>query len=57
MEPQVTTWVGVIAQVGFPIAVASYVLFRLEKQVQNLTKAVNGLKTEIMLLLERIPGQ
>lgn len=38
---------GLINQVGFPIAVASYLLFRGDKLMREMTKSVKEL-TEVM---------
>lgn len=39
--------VYVIQQVGFPIAVAGWVLYRLNGQIRGLTEAVQGLRDEL----------
>ena len=33
-------WINLISNVGFPITIALYVLFRLEKTVQENTRAI-----------------
>lgn len=44
MEDQLMT---MISQVGFPIAVAGYVLIRMETTIRELTKAVNNMSAKI----------
>lgn len=36
-------WIEVISNVGFPIAIALYVLIRLEKTLQRNTEAIKEL--------------
>ncbi|WP_336245426.1 YvrJ family protein [Paenibacillus sp. FSL W7-1279] len=36
-----------IANLGFPIAITSYLLIRFEKKISDLSEAINGLKNEI----------
>lgn len=38
---------GLITNAGFPIAVCAYLLFRLEKQLSNLSFSINKLNTII----------
>lgn len=38
---------NLITNVGFPIAVCSYLLFRLEKQLTDLSSSINKLNTII----------
>lgn len=40
-------FVGLIANLGFPIAIACYLLLRFEKKIIELSQAINGLKDEI----------
>jgi len=40
--------ISFITTVGFPVAVASYLLFRFEKVIDNNTKAINELKIKII---------
>ncbi|WP_078394542.1 YvrJ family protein [Shouchella patagoniensis] len=42
-----TDWVTLISNVGFPIAVASYLLVRLEPVVKDLQQSIAGLTTVI----------
>jgi hypothetical protein len=46
--------ITLISNVGFPIAIAVYLLVRFETQIKNLTEAVNGLK---MVIAEKMPGE
>ena len=39
--------VSLIGNVGFPVAVSTYLLVRLEKQIQNLTTSITRLNTII----------
>lgn len=36
-------WVGAISNVGFPIAITIYLLYRFEKKLDTLTKGINEL--------------
>jgi len=38
-------WLGLIGNVGFPIAVAGYLLVRMEAKLDKLTEAISGLST------------
>ncbi len=40
-----------ISQVGFPIVVAGYLLFRMERKLSRLEKEFTELKTEVLVLL------
>lgn len=40
-------WVGIIANVGFPIFITVYLLARLEKSFQQLEQVVEELVNEI----------
>ncbi|GIO35587.1 hypothetical protein J41TS12_04480 [Paenibacillus antibioticophila] len=42
-----TEWMGLIANLGFPIAITTYLLLRFEKKIIDLSEAINGLKDEI----------
>ena len=44
---QVTDLINLIANNGFAIAVAAYLLIRLEKQIANLSLSINKLNTII----------
>ena len=43
--------VTLIGNVGFPVAVTSYLLVKLEKQIVNMTDSVNKLNNIISLKL------
>ncbi|MEE6131652.1 YvrJ family protein [Priestia flexa] len=45
--PLIESWLNVIANVGFPIAVAFYLLIRFEKKIDDLTKTINHIATII----------
>jgi len=47
MYMQVTDLINLIANNGFAIAVAAYLLIRLEKQIANLSLSINKLNTII----------
>lgn len=42
-----------IASVGFPIAISSYLLVKLQPAIDKLTQAVNNQTTIITLLMDR----
>ncbi len=42
--------VMLISNVGFPIAVSLYLLLRIEKKLEELTKALNSLDKSILQL-------
>lgn len=44
----------IISNFGFPIAVASYLLFRFEKKLEGLEKTNQGLVEEIKALKTKI---
>lgn len=39
--------VGLVGNVGFPVAVSAYLLIRLEKQLNSLSNSINKLNTII----------
>ncbi|WP_145948504.1 YvrJ family protein [Paenibacillus sp. Y412MC10] len=39
--------VGVIANLGFPIAITAYLLLRFEKKIIELSEAIISLKNEL----------
>lgn len=39
--------IELIANLGFPIAITSYLLLRFEKKIIELSQAINGLKEEL----------
>ena len=44
---EVNDFVSLITNVGFPVAVSSFLLIRLEKQIINLTLSINTLNAII----------
>jgi len=42
-------WMTLISNVGFPIVVAMFVLYKLDDTLQKNTEALNGIKEVIML--------
>lgn len=44
---EINELVGLIGNVGFPVAVSAYLLVRLEKQITNLSYSINRLNTII----------
>lgn len=44
---QINDFTTLITNVGFPIAVCAYLLFRLEKQLSGLSSSINKLNTII----------
>jgi len=49
--PDLDTIIKLIQGVGFPVAVAMFVLVRLDRSVRDLTKAIN----ELILFLKARP--
>ena len=47
-------FLNAVANFGFPIVVAGYLLFRMEKTIGSLAKETNNLKTEITKLCDKI---
>ncbi len=43
----VNDFVTLITNIGFPVAVSTYLLIRLEKQIVGLTSSINRLNTII----------
>lgn len=43
----INDFLNIITNVGFPIAVCAYLLFRLEKQLTELSSSINKLNTII----------
>ncbi|GAA0077110.1 hypothetical protein UT300005_14880 [Clostridium sp. CTA-5] len=39
--------IGLVGNVGFPVAVSAYLLIRLEKQLNSLSNSINKLNTII----------
>lgn len=46
-----TDFISLISNMGFPIAITAYLLFRLEKQILILSNSVNKLNTIISVKL------
>ena len=44
---EINELINLVANNGFPIAVAAYLLIRLEKQINNLSTSINKLNTII----------
>jgi hypothetical protein len=44
MGIDITQIINILGNFGFPVAVAIYLLIRLEKRIENLTKAITELK-------------
>lgn len=44
---EINDFTTLITNVGFPIAVCAYLLFRLEKQLSSLSSSINKLNTII----------
>ena len=44
---EINDMMTLITNAGFPIAVCAYLLFRLEKQLSNLSASINKLNTII----------
>ncbi len=44
---EINELVSLIGNVGFPVAVSSYLLIRLEKQITTLSASINKLNTII----------
>ena len=44
---EINSFVSLIGNVGFPVAVSAYLLIRLEKQIIGLTSSINKLNTII----------
>lgn len=44
---EISEFINLIANVGFPVAISAYLLMRLEKQIMTLTFSINKLNTII----------
>ena len=44
---EVNDLIGLIGNVGFPVAISAYLLIRLEKQMRSLSISINKLDTII----------
>jgi len=47
---------NLIANVGFPIAVAVFLLVRIESKITCLTKAINELREAILVMPRELPA-
>lgn len=52
MEAEAIT--AIISQIGFPIFVACWLLFKGEQQNKNVVEALNELKNAVTVLAERV---
>lgn len=48
---EINDFVNIVANIGFPVAVTSYVLIRLEKQMSTLATSFNALNNSIQALI------
>jgi hypothetical protein len=49
-------WLAACRDFGFPVAVAAYVLWQLDADLKELTRAVNLLTVEVAKLGARLAG-
>ena len=49
--------VSIISSVGFPIAACIYLVFTTNKQLENLTKAVNEMSTAVNILTNKLESE
>ena len=49
--------VSIISSVGFPITACIYLVFTTNKQLQNLTQAVNEMSTAITILTNKLESE
>lgn len=42
--------ISAISTVGFPIAMTTYLMFRMEQKLDKLTDAIHGLNTQTQML-------
>ena len=49
--------VSIISSVGFPIAACIYLVFTTNKQLENLTKAVNEMSTAVNILTTKLESE
>jgi hypothetical protein len=49
-----TDLIQLIQQVGFPIAVAIYLLWRYDKRFQDMNTSLNSINTTLALLLKAV---
>ena len=49
--------VSIISSVGFPIAACIYLVFTTNKQLENLTKAVNEMSIAVNILTSKLESE
>ena len=49
--------ISIISSVGFPIAACIYLVFTTNKQLENLTQAVNEMSTAITILTNKLESE
>ena len=49
--------VSIISSVGFPIVACIYLVFTTNKQLENLTKAVNEMSTAVNILTSKLESE
>ena len=49
--------VSIISSVGFPIDACIYLVFTTNKQLENLTKAVNEMSTAVNILTNKLESE
>ena len=49
--------VSIISSVGFPITACIYLVFTTNKQLENLTKAVNEMSTAVNILTNKLESE
>lgn len=49
--------VSIISSVGFPISACIYLVFTTNKQLENLTKAVNEMSTAVNILTNKLESE
>ena len=49
--------VSIIIRFGFPIAACIYLVFTTNKQLENLTKAVNEMSTAVNILTNKLESE
>ena len=49
--------ISIISSVGFPITACIYLVFTTNKQLENLTQAVNEMSTAVTILTNKIESE
>lgn len=49
--------ISIISSVGFPIAACIYLVFTTNKQLENLTRAVNEMSTAVTILTKQLESE